>query len=101
MTQLPRFKTRFGEGIGVELLIQTPDLVGNEKTFLSADEASGQTDLSVESGVNFSANDYVLICRFGEETAEIVLISSASTSTINGKHTSQRGVLYPIGIITS
>ena len=47
---LPKIRTKYGEGIGIELFIQFPDISENEKTFLSADEAVGQTTLSVISG---------------------------------------------------
>lgn len=82
MTNLPKIKTKYGEGIGVEIFIQAPDISGNESTFLSADEAAGQTELSVVSGKNFPV-DYVLIGNFGEEQAEIVLVSSQSDTVLN------------------
>lgn len=66
--------------MGVDVLIYFPDLTDNELTFLSADETSGQTTLSVDSGRNFVANDYVVI---GEgEFAEIRKLSSQSDTTI-------------------
>ena len=82
MTLLPRLKTKYGESIGVELFIQFPDISENEKTFLSADEASAQTTLSVISGRNFAANEYVLIGNIGEEKAEIRKVSSQTDTTL-------------------
>ena len=79
---LPKLRVRFGEGIGVELFIQFPDISQNEKTFLSADEAIGQTTLSVISGKNFSANEYVFKGNNGEETAEIRKVSSQTDTTL-------------------
>ena len=58
---LPKIQIKRGEFPGNHVLIQLPDLSQNEKTFLSADEASGQTTFSVLSGVNFVANEYVVI----------------------------------------
>ena len=82
MTLLPRLKTKYGESIGVELFIQFPDISENEKTFLSVDEASAQTTLSVISGRNFAANEYVLIGNVGEEKAEIRKVSSQTDTTL-------------------
>lgn len=79
---IPRFKIKYGEQIGIELFFKAPEIQDNEKTFLSADEASGQTTLSVISGRNFSANDYVVIGNFGQEDCEIRLVSSAANATI-------------------
>lgn len=81
MTTLPRFRTRYGEDIGIELYIGFPDLAGNEKTYFDADEAAGQTTLSA-SGTNFAANDYVVLGPPGVERTEIVLLSGASATTL-------------------
>lgn len=82
MTLLPTLKTKYGINIGIELFIAFPDISENEKTFLSADEAIGQTTLSVISGRNFSANEYVLVGNVGEETAEIRKVSSQTDTTL-------------------
>lgn len=82
MTTLPKIRTKYGEIIGVELFIQFPDISQNEKTFLSADEAAAQTTLSVISGRNFSANEYVLVGNLGEEKAEIRKVSSQTDTTL-------------------
>lgn len=80
--QIPRLKTKYGEGIGIELFIQFPDISEYQETFLSGDEAIGQTTLSVVSGKNFTANDYVLIGNVGDETAEIRQVSSQTDTTL-------------------
>ncbi len=82
MTLLPKLRTRFGEGIGVELFIHSPDLSENEATFLSTDASASDTTLTVESGNKFSANEYLLIGNFGAENAEIVKISNASATSL-------------------
>ena len=81
MTNLPKFKVRYGENIGVELFIQFPDISANEKSFFDADEAVGQTTLSA-GGTNFSANDYVVLGQPGAEKTEIVKLSAAAATTL-------------------
>jgi hypothetical protein len=82
MTILPKIRIRTGEVPGNQVFILLPDLSKNQKTFLSADEATGQTTLSVESGTNYSANEYAIIGTPGQEHSEIKLISSSTSSTI-------------------
>ena len=82
MIILPKITIKRGDFPGNQVLVQLPDLSENEKTFLSADEASGQTTLSVVSGTNFAANEYVVIGTPGQEHTEIRLVSSQTTSTI-------------------
>src|SRR3990167_1503511 len=83
MIMLPKIAIRRGEHSGNQVLVDLPDLSKYEKTYLSADEASGQTALSVISGQNFAANEYVVIGEPGTQTAELRLISTASSSAIN------------------
>jgi len=80
-TILPKIKTNRGN-IGNDIWIYLPDLSSFEKTYLSADEASGQTVLSVLSGTNFSANEYIIIGTPGSERSEILKVSSANATTI-------------------
>ena len=82
MTNLPTIYTRYGLGIGVEVFIHAPDISNNEKTYLSADEVSAQTTLSTISGKNFTANEYILIGEWGEETAEIRKVASQTDTTL-------------------
>ncbi len=81
MTNLPKFRSQYGEGIGVELFIQFPDLQHNERTFFDADEAAGQTTLSA-NGTNFAADQYVVLGNPGAEKTEIVKLSATSASTL-------------------
>ena len=81
-TNTPKLRLKYGEGVGVELFFQAPNLEGYQSTFLSADEAAAQTTLSVDNGTGFSANDYVVLGQIGQETAEIVLVSGQSDTTL-------------------
>lgn len=76
---VPQLRVNFGN-IGVDLFIRLPDLSSFENTFLSADEVSGQTTISVLKGTNFSANEYVLF-KDGEQS-EILLASASDATTI-------------------
>lgn len=80
-TQLPSLRTKYGEGIGVELFFEFPEISENEKTFLDADSAAGASSVSA-AGVNFNANDYVVIGQPGNERTEIAQVQTASASTI-------------------
>ena len=82
MVILPKIKVKRGDHPGNQILVQLPDLSQYEKTFLSADEASGQTALSVSSSANFSANEYIVIGNPGQDDAEIRLISSVADGSI-------------------
>lgn len=81
MTILPKIRTNRGN-VGNDVFIQFPDISKLEKTYLSGDEAAGQTTLSVLSGSNFSANEYVVIGTPGSEQTELRKISSADATTI-------------------
>ena len=50
-----------------------------EKTEFSADEAVGQTELSVKNAKGFSANDYVILGTLGSSECELVQISSVAS----------------------
>jgi hypothetical protein len=77
-----KIRTKYLENVGVDLFIQFPDISENELTFLSADEVTGQTTLSVDSGKNFSANDYVIVGDLGDKKAEIRKVSSQTDKTL-------------------
>lgn len=81
MTLLPRIRTNRGN-IGNDIWIGFPDYSSFEKTYLSGDEASGQTVLSVLGGSNFAANQYIVIGTPGAEQTEIRRISSVTASSI-------------------
>ena len=78
---LPRLKVKYGESVGVEVFIPFSDLQSVKKTFLSDDMSAGTT-ASVDSGAEFSANDYGVIGFVGAEKSEIVKVSSAVAATI-------------------
>ncbi len=80
MTNLPKIRAQYGEGVGVELFVQFPDLSHHERTFLDADEASGQTALSA-NGTNFAVDQYIVLGKPGTEKSEIVKLHAATTPT--------------------
>lgn len=80
MTNLPKIRTRYGEGVGVEIFIQFPDISHNEKTFFDADEAAAQTTLSA-NGTNFSTDQYIVLGQPGAEKTEIVKTHAATPPT--------------------
>lgn len=80
MTLLPTLRTNYGADIGVESFFKFPDISSNEKSFLDTDSVVGTTSLSA-SGINFSANQYIVIGQVGNERTEIVQISGSPTST--------------------
>lgn len=64
------------------LLAPLEDIALGEKTTFSADEAAGQTVLSVENPQGFSNNDYVVLDVISSEIAELLKVSSTSTNSI-------------------
>lgn len=80
MTNLPKIRTQYGEGIGIELFIEFPDISQNEKTFFDADEAAAQTGLSA-NGVNFAVDQYVVLGQPGAEKTEIVKLHASTAPT--------------------
>src|SRR3990167_1113507 len=83
MTILPKIKCKFGESVGVEVYIAPPDLNENEVTFLSTDYASGVTTFTVEDGLKFAANEYLVVGNIGAEKTEIVKIASVAATSIS------------------
>lgn len=81
MIMKPKLKTRTGESIGVELFIQFPDVQSSKYTYLSADEAAGQTELSVESGLGFTVGEYVMLGHQGSEKTETVRLHTSTAPT--------------------
>ena len=63
------------------LIAPLENIVLGEKTFFSAEEAAGQTVLSVENVDNFSADEYITLGEIGNETSEMRKISSTSTAS--------------------
>lgn len=74
------FKTKYGESVGVELFIQFPDLSNYPRTYLEADEVSGQTELSA-NGTDFSIGQYCFIGQPGTEKSEIIRLHAATAPT--------------------
>jgi len=80
-TNLSKIRTNRGD-IGNEIWVKLPDLSSFEKTYLSGDEASGQTALSVLSGSNFTAGEFIMIGIPGTEQCEIRKIDSVTDTSI-------------------
>ena len=82
-TLLPKFRTKYGEDIGIQLFFSFPELHQNEKAYLDADGNSGETSLSAD-GVNFSVGQFVVIGTPGQEKTEIIQLSTtvAPTATL-------------------
>ena len=64
------------------LIAPTENIASGEKTKFSAEEAAGQTVLSVDNPQGFVANDYVVLGQIGSEVIEIVQITTTSTNSI-------------------
>ena len=81
MQILPKIRTRFGEGIGVELFISHPDLNENEQSFLTTNYNAGVSSLVVDNANEFTTNEYVVVNSLGSDKAEILSLSTVSGST--------------------
>ena len=81
MQILPKIRTRFGEGIGVELFIAHPNISENPRTFLTTDYSAGVTALVTDNANEFTANQYIVVNTLGVDKAEILLPSAISGST--------------------
>ncbi len=79
MTLLPKIRTNRGN-IGNDIWVKMSDLNGFPRTYLSADEASGQTVLSVLVGE--TPIDYVIIGIPGAEQSEIRRVTASAAGTI-------------------
>lgn len=79
----PKIRTRFGEGIGVEIFVSPPDLNENEKTFISTDATAGASSYSVDNGLMFAVGEYIAVLPggIGASKAEINRIHTATTPT--------------------
>lgn len=80
MSLLPRIRAEFGEDVGVELYFGFPELQDQEKSYLDADAIAGATSITA-SGVNFSANQYIVIGNPKSEKTEIVQVSGTPSAT--------------------
>lgn len=61
--------------------------LGPAKTYLTSDVSADATSSTVKSYVGFSSSDYVLFGNFGEESSEIVLLTSVTADTTLGHTT--------------
>lgn len=82
MTILPTLRTKYGEGVGVELLFTFPELQDNPKSYLDTDSAIGAGSISAD-GLDFVIGQWIVIGQPGSEKTEIIQIhaSTAPTST--------------------
>ena len=80
MQLLPRIRTKWGETVGAEVFISHPDLE-TESTFIVTDVSASVSAFTVDNGLKFSANEYLVVGRFGYEKAEIVKVSGTPTAT--------------------
>lgn len=80
-TNLPLLRTKYGEGVGIEIFFENPELMDEARSFLDADVASGGTTLTA-NGVDFSANQYVVIGQIGSERTEIIQVNSVTATSI-------------------
>lgn len=78
---LARIRTKYGEGIGVELFFGFPELSDDESTYLDSDTLSGVSTLPA-AGVNFANGQYLVMGQPGNEHTEIVQVNTASATTI-------------------
>ena len=77
---LPKLRVRSGEQIGNELFFAFPDLQDEARTYLTDDILAGVTNLPAD-GVDFAANQYVVIGQPGNVGTEIVQISGTPSAT--------------------
>jgi len=61
--------------------IDHPSIEGNEKTYLTTSASDGGTSLDVQNTEGFSANDYIIVGKLGEEKTELRKISSVTPDT--------------------
>lgn len=81
MTILPKIRTRYGEGVGVELFVTPPYLEENLQTFIATDASSGVSSFTVDNGLKFAVDQYILTGMFGGEKSEIVRAHASTTPT--------------------
>lgn len=83
MTILPKIRTRYGEGVGVEIFVSPPDLSENEQTFITTDAAASASSYTVESGLMFAVGEYIAVLPggIGSPKAEINRIHTVTTPT--------------------
>lgn len=80
MSLLPKIRTQYGEGIGVELYFAFPELQADQRSYLDADSAIGDSTLSA-NGINFSVSQYIVIGFAGDLKTELIQLHAATTPT--------------------
>src|SRR3990167_6525505 len=108
MQILPKLRTKFGEGVRVELFISHPDINENEQSFLTTDYNAGVSSLIVDNANEFTADEYVIVGSLGSDKCEIVKISTVSgstqtitvSSTIHAHNRGERVTFIPYNQIT-
>ena len=83
MQILPKLRTKQGEGVGVELLINSPDLSENSRTFLAVDASASASSFTVDNGLVFSSNQYAVVGAIGGIKSEIVRVGSAAATSLS------------------
>lgn len=73
-------RTKYGEGIGVELYFAFPDIQDEQRTYLDADVSSGVSSISA-NGLNFVIGQYMLIGQPGALKSEIIQIHASTPPT--------------------
>lgn len=99
MTILPKLKCKYGEGIGVEIFITPPDIRDNPYTFIITDASSAASSFSVDNGLKFAIDQYIITGNIGAEKTEILrthasTAPTATTITLNAttsSHAHSRG----------
>lgn len=87
--KLPTLRLEVLEPIGIDVFITNPDITSYPKSYIESDSAVGTTINA--NGLNFSANDYIVIGVPGSQKTEICKIQSATASAITLSATS----VYP------
>lgn len=79
-SNIPKFRVANGENIGNELFFLFPDISNNQRTYLSADIASGVSSISAD-GINFSVGQFIVIGQPGNIGTEIIQIHASTPPT--------------------
>ena len=80
-TPLPKIRTVFGEEIAVEVFCKFPEIQDEVKTYLDADSVAGAMSLAA-NGVDFSANQYVVVGNPGTEKTEILQVTGGTSTAL-------------------
>lgn len=81
MTILPKIRTRYGEGIGVEIFVSPPDLNDNEETFISTDASAAAGSFSIDSGLMFAIGEFIIVGQVGAPKSELLRVHTVTAPT--------------------